>query len=149
MKYKVYEIIKKCFTVCVTFYLSFQVRWIVEAANGRIKQWQFLAKTLPNSQIPFIGDYVRIVAALCNKYRPPLSVSSEEDQEIAAKMVYLSQRLNTLQVNIYIHQYPYHIQCENSERYVYVYIFFKLRNLSFILLMNCRMLLCFTGTCGK
>ncbi|XP_056022083.1 uncharacterized protein LOC125673390 [Ostrea edulis] len=63
-----------------------KVRWIVEAANGRIKQWQFLAKTLPNSQIPFIGDYVRIVAALCNKYRPPLSVSSEEDQEIAAKM---------------------------------------------------------------
>ncbi|XP_078340851.1 uncharacterized protein LOC111112081 [Crassostrea virginica] len=77
-----------------------KVRWIVEAANGRLKQWQYLAKTLPNSQIPFIGDYVRIVAALCNKYRPPLSVSSEEDQELAAKMLHLSQRVNTLQERV-------------------------------------------------
>ncbi|XP_062622155.1 uncharacterized protein LOC134283681 [Saccostrea cucullata] len=56
-----------------------KVRWIVEATNGRLKQWQYLAKTLPNSQIPFIGDYVRIVAALCNKYRPPLSERVETE----------------------------------------------------------------------
>lgn len=69
-----------------------KVRWVVEACNGRLNQWQYLAKTLPNSQIPFIGDYVRVVAALCNKYRPPISRSSEEDEQIAAKMLHLSQR---------------------------------------------------------
>nr|XP_022338892.1 uncharacterized protein LOC111134282 [Crassostrea virginica] len=67
-----------------------KVRWIVEESNGRLKHWQYLAKTLPNSQFPFIGDYVRIVAALCNKYRPPL----------AAKMLHLSQRVNTLQERV-------------------------------------------------
>ncbi|XP_062572317.1 uncharacterized protein LOC134234281 [Saccostrea cucullata] len=77
-----------------------KVRWIVEATNGRLKQWQYLAKTLPNSQIPFIGDYVRIVAALCNKYRPPLSVSSDEDKQLAAKMLHLSERVNTLQERV-------------------------------------------------
>uniref|UniRef100_K1P127 DDE Tnp4 domain-containing protein n=1 Tax=Magallana gigas TaxID=29159 RepID=K1P127_MAGGI len=73
------------------------VRWVVEACNGRLKQWQYLSKTLPNSQIPFIGDYVIIVAALCNKYRPSISRSSEEDEQAAVKMLHLSQRANTLQ----------------------------------------------------
>lgn len=77
-----------------------QVRWVVEACNGRLKQWQYLSKTLPNSQIPFIGDYVIIVAALCNKYRPPISRSSEEDEQAAAKMLHLSQRANTLQERV-------------------------------------------------
>lgn len=77
-----------------------KVRWVVEACNGRLKQWQYLSKTLPNSQIPFIGDYVRIVAALCNKYRPPISRSSEEDEQVAAKMLHLSQRANTLQERV-------------------------------------------------
>lgn len=77
-----------------------KVRWVVEACNGRLKQWQYLSKTLPNSQIPFIGDYVRIVAALCNKYRPQISRSSEEDEQVAAKMLHLSQRANTLQERV-------------------------------------------------
>ena len=76
----------------------FQVRWVVESANGRIKSWRYLDRTLPNSQIPHIGDYVRIVSALCNKYRPPLSTGDlEEDTVTAAKMKYLCQvnRLHT------------------------------------------------------
>ena len=43
-----------------------KVRWVVESTNGRIKQWKALSNVKPNSQVPFIGDYVRIVCATCN-----------------------------------------------------------------------------------
>ena len=43
---------------------------------------------LPNSQIPFIGDFVRIVCAVSNKYLPPINATkdTEEDQLIASWM---------------------------------------------------------------
>ncbi|XP_033725099.1 uncharacterized protein LOC117315068 [Pecten maximus] len=74
-----------------------KVRWIVESVNGRIKQWKYLSNIVPNSQIPFIGDYVRLVAALCNKYKRPLnSGDEEEDQILAAKMRVLAKEKNQL-----------------------------------------------------
>jgi len=45
-----------------------KIRWIVESVNGLIKTWKMLANVFPNTQIPYIGDYVRIVSALCNAY---------------------------------------------------------------------------------
>lgn len=60
----------------------------------------YLDKTLPNSQIPFIGDYVRIVAALCNKYRPYLCKGSADDQAVAAKILRLSRNANSLQTRV-------------------------------------------------
>jgi len=51
----------------------FQVRWVVESANARIKRWKYLNHVLPTNQIPYIGDYIRIVCAISNKYSPPLS----------------------------------------------------------------------------
>lgn len=48
---------------------------------------------MSNTQISFIGDYVRIVAALSNTYCPPLSSrAAEDDQAIASKMLYLSRK---------------------------------------------------------
>ena len=38
-----------------------KVRWVVESFNGRLKKWQYLDKVLPNSQIPNIADYTRLV----------------------------------------------------------------------------------------
>ena len=44
-------------------------------------------RTVPNTQIPFIGDYVRIVSALCNRYSPPLSTgNTNDDLAMACKM---------------------------------------------------------------
>ncbi|XP_062619312.1 uncharacterized protein LOC134280876 [Saccostrea cucullata] len=76
-----------------------KVRWVVESSNARIKRWKYLSHTLPTNQIPFIGDYVKIVCALNNKYFPELStcVSQEEDEAQAAKMLYLAKQGNTLQ----------------------------------------------------
>ncbi|XP_034316546.2 uncharacterized protein [Magallana gigas] len=75
-----------------------KIRWVVEAANARIKRWKYLAHVLPTNQVPFIGDYVRIVCALSNRYCKPLSTGSEdEDMALACKMRYLSTKVNSLQ----------------------------------------------------
>lgn len=79
-----------------------KIRWVVESSNARIKRWRYLDRTLPTNQIPFVGDYVRIVCALSNKFFPPLSKSHsiEEDEADAAKMLYLSKQVNNLQRSV-------------------------------------------------
>lgn len=69
----------------------------MESVNGRLKTWNFLDRTIPNSQIPHIGDYVRIISAICNKCRPNVSVAVESDLSTAAKMRFLSKEANVLQ----------------------------------------------------
>ncbi|XP_060081090.1 scavenger receptor cysteine-rich type 1 protein M160-like [Ylistrum balloti] len=49
-----------------------KIRWVVEAVNGRLKTWKYLDRVLPNSQIPYIGDIVRIVCAIFNKFEEDL-----------------------------------------------------------------------------
>jgi hypothetical protein len=48
---------------------------------------------MPNSQIPYIGDFVRIACAISNKYFPPLSSPEEKDEEIAEKMLAQSAKV--------------------------------------------------------
>ncbi|XP_061167465.1 uncharacterized protein LOC133176350 [Saccostrea echinata] len=75
-----------------------KVRWVVESANARLKRWKYLNHVIPNTQIPFIGDYIRIVGALCNRFTSALSSGNEEeDQATALKMLHLSKRKNELQ----------------------------------------------------
>jgi len=74
------------------------IRWVVEAVNGLLKTWKMLAHVIPNSQIPYINDFVRIVAALCNAYRPPrVEASSPDDEIIAQRMLARSRKTNDLQ----------------------------------------------------
>lgn len=63
-------LISKCQIINCFF---FQVRWVVESANARKKRWKYLDHVLPTNQVPFIGDYTRIVCAISNKFFPPLS----------------------------------------------------------------------------
>lgn len=87
------------FFICFVY---FQIRWVVESANARIKRFKYLDNVMPNSQIPFIGDFVRIVCSISNKYFPPLSSTdqSESDVAMAAKMVRLLERENELQKKV-------------------------------------------------
>lgn len=78
----------------------FQIRWVVESANARIKRWKYLDRVLPNSQVPYIGDYLRIICAVCNKYLPALSKSSESDEIEAQHMLQLASNSNSLQQQI-------------------------------------------------
>ncbi|XP_033725211.1 uncharacterized protein LOC117315175 [Pecten maximus] len=78
-----------------------KIRWVVEAVNGRLKTWKYLDRVLPNSQIPYVGDIVRIVCAICNKYCKPISTGdAETDQLIGTKMLYLSRKQNELQERV-------------------------------------------------
>lgn len=65
-----------------------------------MKQWRYPDKTLQNSQIPFIGNYVGIIAVLCNKYRPPLCKGFADDQAVAAKIRLLSRNANSLRTHV-------------------------------------------------
>jgi len=78
-----------------------KIRWIVESVNGLIKTWKMLTNVFPNTQIPYIGDYVRIVSALCNAYRSPrVQVTSPHDEIIAQRMLALSKKPNDLQKKV-------------------------------------------------
>ena len=72
-----------------------QIRWVVESANARIKSWKYFNHVLPTNQIPYIGDYIRIVCAICNKYFKPLcNADSDDDSRLASKMRALSSNAN-------------------------------------------------------
>lgn len=81
----------------------------MESANARIKRWRYLDQTLPTSQVPFIGDFVRIVCAVSNKFLGPLSSSADEeaDRQLGARMLELSKQSNILKSEI---------ECGNLER---------------------------------
>ena len=69
------------------------IRWVVERANGRIKKWKSLYGPIPNSHLPYFGDYVRIVAALCNAYGPDFVTSKPGgDEEMAERMLALAKK---------------------------------------------------------
>ena len=76
--------------------LTTKIRWIVESANGRMKCWKYLANVVPNSQIPNIGDDVRLVCAMPNKYMKPLCSSKETDELFGCQLLYLSKQNNHL-----------------------------------------------------
>jgi hypothetical protein len=60
-----------------------KIRWIVESVNGRIKQWRFFDKVVSNHYIPYIGEFIRLVSAMCNKYRPPLAKKESRRYQIS------------------------------------------------------------------
>ncbi|XP_051159163.1 uncharacterized protein LOC127280299 [Leptopilina boulardi] len=80
-----------------------KVRWVVEAVNGLIKTWKALDHVFPNSQIPFIGDYVHIVCTLCNAFRPPRVKDKPDDEIIANRMLQLVSQVNHLQETVESH----------------------------------------------
>lgn len=71
-------------------------RWVVESVNGQLKKWKALDQVFPNNQIPFIGDYVRMVSALCNAFSPARVQDSSDDSEKAARMKECFGKMNEL-----------------------------------------------------
>jgi hypothetical protein len=72
-----------------------KVRWIVVSVNGRIKQWKFIDKVVPNTLLPSTGDLVRII---CNKFRDPLAqiTNHEQSTNLIQKVLNLSRNPNSL-----------------------------------------------------
>lgn len=74
-----------------------KIRWVVEAANSKIKRFKYFSNTLPTSQVPYIQDNIKNVCAISNKFYPPLSTGlSAEDEVLGAKMKHLSTQVNSL-----------------------------------------------------
>jgi hypothetical protein len=65
-----------------------------------MKHWRALDKVIPNTQIPFVGDYVRIVCALCNAFRSPLIKDTSNDDFLASRMLALLKNKNHLQERV-------------------------------------------------
>lgn len=73
-----------------------KIRWVVESANGRVKQFKWLNQTIQNSTIPQIRDYLQIACALVNAYRQPAISSSFHDPLIAERMTACLHKPNML-----------------------------------------------------
>lgn len=66
-----------------------KLRWVVEAVNGRIKQFKFFSNTIQNSSLPFLEQYLLITCAMINRYQLPVKSNQQNDLEIAEKMAAL------------------------------------------------------------
>ncbi len=75
-----------------------KVRWVVEAANARIKQFKFLANTIQNSSIPYLEQYLSIACAMINKYRPPIKTSTPEDIRLGEQINSLRKQKNKFEM---------------------------------------------------
>lgn len=53
-----------------------------------------------NSVVPYIGDYVRIIAAICNAFRPPRVFDNAEDSSRAQKLKNRYSKLNKLEERV-------------------------------------------------
>lgn len=72
----------------------------MEAANGRLKKWRFLDNVVCNSHIPSIGEYVRIVYSLINKYRPPLKSDDQNDLGNGFQMLMMAMKNENVLKNL-------------------------------------------------
>ena len=76
---------------CIT-----KVRWVVEAANRRIKQYKYFSNTVQNSSLMYLEKDLSIVCALINCYQLPAATSKPEDEEMSQRMVSLLNQQNGL-----------------------------------------------------
>ena len=82
---------------CITI-----VRWVVEAANRRIKQFKYFANTVQNSSLPYLESDLSLVCALINRYHQSINISKPEDVGISQKITQLLYQKNQIQsVNVY------------------------------------------------
>ncbi|CAF2249795.1 unnamed protein product, partial [Rotaria magnacalcarata] len=72
---------------CIT-----KVRWIVEAANGRLKQFKYFANAIQNSSLVYLESDMSIACALMNHYQPPMTRFKLEDEEIGVQIMQLRQQ---------------------------------------------------------
>jgi hypothetical protein len=76
---------------CIT-----KVRWVVEAANRRIKQFKYFSNTVQNSSLIHLEKDLSIVCALINCYQSPVATSKPEDEELSQRIVKLLNQKNGL-----------------------------------------------------
>ncbi|GFX93994.1 DDE Tnp4 domain-containing protein [Trichonephila clavipes] len=76
------------------------IRWVVEAVNGQLKNWRALKNIIPNDQIPYIGDYIKIVCAILTAFHPARISNIEDDNVIAQRMLNVVKEPNYLEQTV-------------------------------------------------
>jgi hypothetical protein len=87
---------------CIT-----KVRWVVEAANRRIKQFKYFANTVQNSSLIYLESDLSIACALINRYQPPMKTSEPEDVAISQTIMKLLHQRNKIQLVNNLNEYFY------------------------------------------
>ncbi|CAM4955870.1 unnamed protein product [Rotaria socialis] len=78
---------------CVT-----KIRWIVETANRRLKQFKYFANTIQNSSLVYLESDMSIACTLINHYQSPMTRSKLEDEEIGVQIMQLRQQKYQIQL---------------------------------------------------
>ncbi len=78
---------------CIT-----KVRWVVEAANRRIKQFKYFANTIQNSSLIYLQSDLSVVCALINRYQSSIATSKLKDNEISQQIMRLLNQKNKIQI---------------------------------------------------
>jgi DDE superfamily endonuclease len=82
---------------CIT-----KIRWVVEVANRRVKQFKYFANTVQNSSLPYLQNDLSFVCAVINRYQRPMNMSKPQDLAISRTITNLLYQKNQIQlVNIY------------------------------------------------
>ncbi|CAF1555974.1 unnamed protein product, partial [Adineta ricciae] len=74
------------------------LRWVVESVNARIKRFKSFNQVIPNSLLPYVQDFIYIVAALLNCFHVSMVTQSPNYDETIRGMNSLRTQNNTLQI---------------------------------------------------
>jgi hypothetical protein len=77
-----------------------KIRWVVEAVNGRLKQYKYFDKVIPNTALPYIHECVQIVCALIHAFRRPFVQDTSNDDYIAQEMLARAKKKNVLESSL-------------------------------------------------
>ncbi|CAF4762843.1 unnamed protein product, partial [Rotaria sp. Silwood2] len=68
--------------------------------NGQIKQWKFFNQTIQNSSLRFISNYLEIICALINAFRPRPVSDIQAGSEVAYYMLQKFNQQNNIQLRL-------------------------------------------------
>ena len=77
-----------------------KIRWVIGSVKVLIKKLKILNQVIPNSEISYIGQYVRIVCALSNAFRPPKVSNMPSDMIMAKHMLHLVYKITSSQEKV-------------------------------------------------
>ncbi|CAF1540494.1 unnamed protein product [Didymodactylos carnosus] len=93
-----------------------KIRWVVECVNGKLKHFNLLSKTLQNSTMSQVRDYLRIACALINAYGSPMVTPSPYTDKIAKFMLTSLKQENRIRLRVYNN--PYNWKDINASNFV-------------------------------
>ena len=73
-----------------------KLRWVVGSVNAHLKRFRWFSQTIQNSSLPFVPDFLAIVAALNNCFHIPMVAPSPDNDNLVGRMNCLLTQNNAL-----------------------------------------------------